>query len=407
MATSLAPQRQTPHPPPPLTMTTPPPMDVSALVGESNGVSYPTPSSTSAARPSLSLPPTTAPPPEPTPISSMDRGRIYSLDVVQQPVRARMCGFGDKDRRPITPPPCIRLVVKDANTQEELEINDIDTSYFILTVDLWQADASKEVNLVRHSATSPSISAATNTSYPPPNDEVRAAAGYATTPQEQARFPQAYNEQDLQQTRINAYEQARLEQATRGYHQHQYPQSSQSLPPPPVPSQSQQQGYYSTPTATPVTPTAYQQQLAPGQGPLFSPSGSCDPRSHPSGMFTRNLIGSLCVSAFKLTDPDNSMGVWFILQDLSVRTEGSFRLKMNFVNVGSPTAAQTLNTASAPVLASCFSDVFHVFSAKKFPGVIESTPLSKCFATQGIKIPIRKDGVRGNERRPGEGEDDE
>ena len=146
-------------------------------------------------------------------------------------------------------------------------------------------------------------------------------------------------------------------------------------------------------------------------------------------MFTRNLIGSLCVSAFKLTNPNNEIGVWFILQDLSVRTEGSFRyvtissvrynrihapkltsfdrLKMNFVNVGSPTSAQTLNTASAPVLASCFSDKFDVYSAKKFPGVIESTNLSKCFATQGIKIPIRKDGIRGNERRPGEGDDDE
>ena len=147
-------------------------------------------------------------------------------------------------------------------------------------------------------------------------------------------------------------------------------------------------------------------------------------------MFTRNLIGSLCVSAFKLTNPNNEMGVWFILQDLSVRTEGSFRyfspfpwtsvtcalspkltcrdrLKMNFVNVGCPNVAQTLNTASAPVLASWFSDKFDVFSAKKFPGVIESTNLSKCFATQGIKIPIRKDGVRGNERRPGEGEDDD
>ncbi len=81
------------------------------------------------------------------------------------------------------------------------------------------------------------------------------------------------------------------------------------------------------------------------------------------------------------------------------------RLKMNFVNVGSPGPAQALNTTSAPVLASCFSDVFHVFSAKKFPGVIESTNLSKCFATQGIKIPIRKDGVRGNERRPGDDDD--
>ena len=64
---------------------------------------------------------------------------------------------------------------------------------------------------------------------------------------------------------------------------------------------------------------------------------------------------------------------------------------MNFVNVGD---GNKLNTGSAPVLASTFSDVFQVFSAKKFPGVIESTSLSKCFATQGIKIPIRKDGPK-------------
>lgn len=51
-----------------------------------------------------------------------------------------------------------------------------------------------------------------------------------------------------------------------------------------------------------------------------------------------------------------------------------------------------LNTGKAPVLALCYSDVFTVYSAKKFPGVVESTPLSKCFATQGVKIPIRKDG---------------
>ena len=159
---------------------------------------------------------------------------------------------------------------------------------------------------------------------------------------------------------------------------------------------------------------------------------SNDPRSAPSGMFTRNLIGSLCVSAFKLTDPDGVMGVWFILQDLSVRTEGSFRyfcfflfdetltpyvssfslvmsanlgsLKMNFVNVGSPVSNQTLNNGSAPVLASTFSQIFQVFSAKKFPGVIESTQLSKCFATQGIKIPIRKDG---NTRTGGREHDEE
>lgn len=45
----------------------------------------------------------------------------------------------------------------------------------------------------------------------------------------------------------------------------------------------------------------------------------------PTGMFTRNLIGSLAASAFRLSDPDDKIGIWFVLQDLSVRTEGNFR----------------------------------------------------------------------------------
>jgi hypothetical protein len=45
----------------------------------------------------------------------------------------------------------------------------------------------------------------------------------------------------------------------------------------------------------------------------------------PSGMFTRNLIGSLAASAFRLQDTIDKIGIWFILQDLSVRTEGCFR----------------------------------------------------------------------------------
>lgn len=115
--------------------------------------------------------------------------------------------------------------------------------------------------------------------------------------------------------------------------------------------------------------------------------------SLPTGMFTRNLIGSLAASAFRLTDPDDRIGIWFVLQDLSVRTEGQFRLRFSFVNVGlspgmtnpSSTSASAIanvnanqiNTGKVPVLATCYSDVFTVFSAKKFPGVVESTHLSK------------------------------
>jgi hypothetical protein len=48
---------------------------------------------------------------------SVRRGnQVFKLEVGQQPVRARMCGFGDKDRRPLTPPPCVRLTITDTNT---------------------------------------------------------------------------------------------------------------------------------------------------------------------------------------------------------------------------------------------------------------------------------------------------
>jgi hypothetical protein len=74
-------------------------------------------------------------------------------------------------------------------------------------------------------------------------------------------------------------------------------------------------------------------------------------------------------------------------------------LRFSFVNVGPRSGAPRdpdapkVNTGRAPILASCFSESFMVYSAKKFPGVCESTPLSKIFAGQGIKIPIRKDGA--------------
>jgi len=260
-----------------------------------------------------------------------------------------MCGFGDKDRRPITPPPCIRLIVCDAATGKEIDPNDVDSTFFVLTVDLWDAEGLREVNLVRHSSGAPtvSISSSTTTSYPP---AIERPAMYMPGPMP-AQFD-AYG---------------------RPFQPSQYPANT-----------------YYTGGATSNYPPYPGPQYAPSPVPM--PVAA--PPSSATSMFTRNLIGSLTVNAFKLTDVDDKLGFWFVLQDLSVRTEGTFRLKMNFVDVGSGQNNGTLNTGRAPVLATCFSDQFQVYSAKKFPGVIESTPLSKTFASQGIKIPIRKDGPK-------------
>lgn len=76
------------------------------------------------------------------------------------------------------------------------------------------------------------------------------------------------------------------------------------------------------------------------------------------------------------------------------------------MNGGGGSDPELLNRSRAPVLAFAFSEKFHVYSAKKFPGVCESTQLSKCFALQGVKIPIRKD-QEGKAGKGGRASDDE
>jgi hypothetical protein len=87
----------------------------------------------------------------------------------------------------------------------------------------------------------------------------------------------------------------------------------------------------------------------------------------------------------------------FSVETLPLNDADKCRLKFMIFNIGdSENSNQVMKYGDkTPMLASCFSDPFTVYSAKKFPGVIESTALSKCFAQQGIKIPIRKDGPRG------------
>ncbi|KAF2090475.1 hypothetical protein K490DRAFT_34500 [Saccharata proteae CBS 121410] len=297
------------------------------------------------------------------PVSLERDGRRYTLIVEQQPVRARMCGFGDKapalqDRRPITPPPCIRLVVTDVATDTEVPVEDVDSAFFVLTVDLWSQDGHQEVNIVRASSGAPtvSISTSTLTSYPPSIDRPWQNPG----PYHPGSQP------DLRSAYMTAGPGAGQYVGLGG--------------PGPMPGQMPQAMHSMSPAY------GYPQHAAP----------STPVSANPMHMFTRNLIGSLSVNAFKLQDTTGKPGFWFVLQDLSVRTEGCFRLKMNFVDVGNGQNSGALNQGKARVLASCFSEFFQVYSAKKFPGVIESTALSKTFASQGIKIPIRKDGPKPN-----------
>ncbi|KAL1920649.1 uncharacterized protein VTP21DRAFT_1026 [Calcarisporiella thermophila] len=202
----------------------------------------------------------------------------YRLEVVQQPMRGRMCGFGEKDRRPIDPPPVVQL--KLMREDGGFVPNDsIDTSNFVLHAGLWSPSYQHERNFVVNPAAVP------------------------------------------------------------------------------VP-------------ASPLHPKG------PTASVLSLHSPSC----------TRNLMGSTSVSSHLLLNPAGELGLYFVFQDLSVRTEGEFRLKFSLVDL----APWKLRTDPCRIEAEVFSDVFTVYSAKKFPGMTDSTELSKCFARQGLKLAIRE-----------------
>ncbi|ORX80294.1 hypothetical protein K493DRAFT_191253, partial [Basidiobolus meristosporus CBS 931.73] len=92
--------------------------------------------------------------------------------------------------------------------------------------------------------------------------------------------------------------------------------------------------------------------------------------------------GSLVSSLYHLKDVNNSDGGFFVFPDLSVRMEGRYRLKFTLFEIVG---------MEVFFCRSICSDVFTVYSAKRFPGMEESTFLSRSFADQGLKIRIRKE----------------
>jgi len=190
------------------------------------------------------------------------RNKRFEIRVVQQPLRARMCGFGEKDRRPIDPPPICELLCFNEQG-ERMSISCEEQIFFVCHCGLWSEDCEKERNLI-------------------------------------------------------------------------------------------------------ANPCA-------------------------SSTFTRILVGSLVSSTYSLVNPEGIQSVYFIFPDLSVRMEGKYRLKFSLCNLGAVADDNSLvlNQGEAPINSEQFSDIFTVYTAKRFPGMTESTELSKCFSKQGVKIPIR------------------
>ncbi|KAI8808607.1 velvet factor-domain-containing protein [Cladochytrium replicatum] len=93
------------------------------------------------------------------------------------------------------------------------------------------------------------------------------------------------------------------------------------------------------------------------------------------------LVGSLVSPCHVLADVDGNKGMFFVFSDISVRVGGKYRLKFLLYDVKAGDMSR--------YKASVMSDVFTVYHPKEFPGMADSTPLSKCLAKQGVRIHIR------------------
>lgn len=96
---------------------------------------------------------------------------------------------------------------------------------------------------------------------------------------------------------------------------------------------------------------------------------------------TRYTSGSCVSCLYHLKDIDGSHQGFFVFPDLSIRVEGRYRLKLCLFEI----IGQSVHHCK-----SVYSEPFHVYTAKRFPGMEESTRLSRSFAEQGLKVRVRK-----------------
>lgn len=127
----------------------------------------------------------------------------------------------------------------------------------------------------------------------------------------------------------------------------------------------------------------------PAQNYLQSPyyfmcCNLCDSNlDHPTSLAPPStLAGTLVSSLHRLKDVDNTDGGFFVFGDVSVKIEGEYRLRFSLFE---------MLKNEVVYIKSIISDPFNVYTQKNFPGMSESTFLSRSFGDQGVRLRIRKE----------------
>jgi hypothetical protein len=116
------------------------------------------------------------------------------------------------------------------------------------------------------------------------------------------------------------------------------------------------------------------------------------------------ILTGVPASGMAYLDRPNEAG-YFIFPDLSVRHEGFYKLNFSLFETTKEEKDFDMEPKGGDLppgvdwRMEIDTRPFHVFSAKKFPGLMESTSLSKTVADQGCRVRIRRD-IRMRKREP-------
>ncbi|RYP50481.1 hypothetical protein DL768_003986 [Monosporascus sp. mg162] len=78
------------------------------------------------------------------PSSFAARGSKYKIKIRQQPVAARSCGFGERDRRVIDPPPILQMIIEDPNASHKDISTLIRYPYAVIHCTIWSEDGTED-----------------------------------------------------------------------------------------------------------------------------------------------------------------------------------------------------------------------------------------------------------------------
>ncbi|KAK1990267.1 hypothetical protein LX36DRAFT_716867 [Colletotrichum falcatum] len=102
------------------------------------------------------------------------------------------------------------------------------------------------------------------------------------------------------------------------------------------------------------------------------------------------LVGTTCSSLHKFKDPNSHDTGYFVFGDLSVKYEGCFRLQF---------VLYEMRRSEVVMCTTATSAAFQVHTQRTFPGMAESTYLTRHLSDQGCRLRLRKDSRQATNRK--------